>query len=66
MVAFLKSIDLKVWKSVVNGYSLPTITVDGVTGLKPEERWNKDEELAATSNSKALNAVYNGVNMSEF
>ena len=35
MVAFLKAIDLKVWKSAVNGYSLPTITTDRVTGPKP-------------------------------
>ena len=66
MVAFLKAIDLKVWKSVVNGYSLPTITADGVTGPKPEDKWTKDEELAATCNSRALNAIYNGVSISEF
>ena len=66
MVAFLKAIDLKVWKSIVNGYSLPTTTADGITSLKSEEKWSKDEEFAATNNSRALNAIYNGVNMSEF
>ena len=66
MVSFLKVIHLKVWKSAVNGYSLPTITTDGVTGPKLEEKWNREEELAATCNSRALNAIYNGVSMSEF
>ncbi|XXG89743.1 hypothetical protein AAC387_Pa12g1673 [Persea americana] len=66
MVAFLKAIHLKVWKSAVNGYSLPTITTDGITGPKPEDKWTKEEELATTCNSRALNAIYNGVSMSEF
>ena len=66
MVAFLKSIDLKVWKSAVNDYSLSIITTDGVTSPKPEDKWTKEEELAATCNSRALNTMYNGVSMSEF
>ena len=65
MVAFLKAIDLKVWKSAVNGYSLPTITINVVTSLKPEDKWTMEEKLAATCNSRALNAIYNGVCMSE-
>ena len=50
----------------MNGYSLPTITIDGVTGPKPKDKWTKEEELAGTCNSRALNAIYNRVSMSEF
>ena len=66
MVAFLKAIDIKVWKLVVNGYTLPTVVVDGVIVLKPKEQWTKEEELASTCNYRANNAIYNGVTMSEF
>eukprot|EP00268_Persea_americana_P010440 TRINITY_DN14247_c1_g1_i3.p1 TRINITY_DN14247_c1_g1~~TRINITY_DN14247_c1_g1_i3.p1 ORF type:complete len:222 (-),score=14.17 TRINITY_DN14247_c1_g1_i3:2719-3384(-) len=66
MVAFLKAIDLKVWKFAVNGYSLPIVTANGITGSKSEEHWTKDKELTVTYNSRALNAIYNGVSMSEF
>ena len=66
MAAFLKAIDLKVWKSAVNGYSLPTITTEGITCPKPEDKWTKEEELATTCNSRALNAIYNGVSISKF
>ena len=66
MVAFLKAIDLKVWKSIEKGYSLPNVTTAGITSLKSEEQWTKDEELAATCNSRAFNAIHNGVSMSEF
>ena len=66
MVAFLKDINLRVWKSIEKGCSLPNVTAAGLTSLKPEEQWTRDEELAATCNSRALNAIYNGVSMSEF
>ena len=66
MTAFIKAIDLKVWKSIVNSYSLPTVTTDSKVSLKTEEQWSKDKEFAATCNSRALNAIYNGVSMSEF
>ena len=40
MRSFLKSIDEKVWQSVMNGWTEPTITVDGVTFPKPIEKWD--------------------------
>ena len=66
MVALLKAINMKVWKFVVNGQSLHAITTNGVIVSKFEEQWTKDEELAAACNSRALNAIYNGVSMFEF
>ena len=66
MVAFLKAINLRVWESIEKGYSLPNFTTAGMTSLKPEKQLTKDEELATTCNSTALNAIYNGVSLSEF
>ena len=66
MVALLKAIDIKVWKSVVNDYSLPTVITNRVTVSKPVEHWTEEEELTFTRNSRALNDVYNGVAISEF
>ena len=37
MIAFLKAIDIKVWKFAVYGYSLSIVTANGVTSPKPEE-----------------------------
>ncbi|MCI47692.1 gag-protease polyprotein, partial [Trifolium medium] len=33
---------------------------------KPEEEWTKDEDELTLGNSKALNAIFNGVNMNMF
>ncbi|MCI49079.1 gag-protease polyprotein [Trifolium medium] len=63
MTAFLKSIDNKTWKAVLKGWNHPVI-VDKVgkstLELKPKEDWSKEDELAL-GNSKALNALFNGV-----
>ena len=40
MSSFLKSIDEKVWQSVMNGWTEPTNTVDGVTIPKPIDKWD--------------------------
>ncbi|CAJ2633234.1 uncharacterized protein LOC123890825 [Trifolium pratense] len=64
MTAFLKSIDNKTWKAVIKGWNHPVI-VDkegkSTLELKPEEDWSKEEDELALGNSKALNALYNGV-----
>ncbi|MCI43686.1 gag-protease polyprotein, partial [Trifolium medium] len=69
MIAFLKSIDSKTWKSVVRGWEHPkVIDKDGkvTTELKPEGDWSKDEDELALGNSKALNALFNGVDKNMF
>ncbi|MCI44823.1 gag-protease polyprotein, partial [Trifolium medium] len=69
MVAFLKSIDSKTWKTVVKGWDHPVVTdKDGNnTGeLKSEEEWSKEEDELAHGNSKALNALFNGVDKNIF
>ena len=42
MAAFLKDINLRVWKSIEKGYSLPNVTTAGITSLKSEEQWTRD------------------------
>ncbi|PNX56975.1 gag-protease polyprotein [Trifolium pratense] len=69
MAAFLKSIDSKTWKAVLKGWDHPVIVdKDGkpTTELKPEEDWSKEEDELALGNSKALNALYNGVDKNMF
>ena len=69
MVAFLKSMDSKTWKSVIKGWEHPKkMDKDGkiTTELKPEEEWSKEEDELALGNSKALNALFNGVDKNIF
>ncbi|MCI82939.1 gag-pol polyprotein, partial [Trifolium medium] len=69
MVAFLKSIDSRTWKVVLKGWEHPRIKdADGADTeeLKPEEDWTPAEDIAAIGNSKALNALFNGVDQHMF
>jgi len=64
MSAFLKSIDSKTWKAVLKRWEYPvTLDADGnkTDVLKPEEEWIAAEDELALGNSKALNALFNGV-----
>jgi len=69
MSAFLKSIDSKTWKGVLKGWEHPVaLDADGnITDvLKPEEEWTAAEDELALGNSKALNALFNGVDKNMF
>ena len=69
MSAFLKSIDSKTWKAVLRGWEHPVqLDADGnrTDVLKPEEEWSADEDELALGNSKALNALFNGVDKNMF
>jgi len=69
MSAFLKSIDSKTWKAVLKGWEHPVVLdADGnrTTVLKPEEEWTTVEDELALGNSKALNALFNGVDKNMF
>ena len=62
MIAFLRSLDSKVWRAVNKGWEHPTKTgEDGVSVQIPEEEWDKEKEALAFGNSKALNALFNGI-----
>lgn len=59
----MKSIDNRTWKAVLKGWEYPlTKDKDGTdtTELKPED-CSKEEDDLALGNSKALNALLNGV-----
>ncbi|GAU42103.1 hypothetical protein TSUD_134870 [Trifolium subterraneum] len=56
MEAFIKSMDMKAWKAILKGWEHP----------KPEEDWTTAEDTLAVGNSKALNALFNGVDKNMF
>ena len=66
MRSFLKSIDEKVWQSVMNGWTEPTITVDGVTFPKPIDKWDTIDYQNSSWNSKAINSLFCAVTPEEF
>jgi len=69
MSAFLKSIDNKTWKAVLKGWEHPVaLDKDGnkTTILKPEEEWTTTEDELSLTNSKALNALFKGVDKNMF
>jgi len=69
MRAFLKSIDSRTWKAVLRGWEHPVVLdKDGnkTSFLKPEDEWSTAEDELAIGNSKALNALFNGVDKNMF
>ncbi|XP_050919002.1 uncharacterized protein LOC127136498 [Lathyrus oleraceus] len=61
--------DNKTWKVVIKGWEHPVVNdKDGkaTTNLKPEDDWSKEEDKLGLGNSKALNALFNGVNKNIF
>ncbi|MCH92709.1 gag-pol polyprotein [Trifolium medium] len=69
MIDFLKSLDSRSWKAVLRGWDHPKIKdANGVdtAELKPEEEWSANEDTLALGNSKALNALFNGVDKNMF
>ena len=68
MIAFLKT-DLKAWKVLVKWWDTPMVRdKDGKTTdtVKPEEDWDDEDDKLAQGNSKALNAIFHGVDKSIF
>jgi len=64
----MKSLDSKTWKAVIHGWEAP-VTVDdkgAVTGPKSEKDWSPTEDEASLGNSRALNAIFNGVDKNVF
>ncbi|KAA0056133.1 retrotransposon protein, putative, unclassified [Cucumis melo var. makuwa] len=66
MIFFIKTLDRKAWRALVAGYDPPMITVNGVLVPKPEVGWTNAEEQASVGNARALNAIFNGVNLNIF
>src|SRR5580765_8609124 len=72
MTAFLGATDNKTWKAIVKGWTPPvkTTTEESTSTTtityKKEEDWSKEEDEEALANSKALNAIFNGVDKNMF
>ncbi|KAG9446372.1 hypothetical protein H6P81_012500 [Aristolochia fimbriata] len=66
MIAYIKSIDEDVWLTVLEGWTRPTIELEGKMLDKPEKNWTDKEKKSSNLNSKALNAIFCGVNLEEF
>ncbi|CAM8887953.1 unnamed protein product [Rhodiola kirilowii] len=67
MKAFLKSLDEKTWRAVLVGWTEPMMAnPEGVVMPKPEALWSEADDVAAIGNSKALNAIFYGVDENVF
>ncbi|CAM8893875.1 unnamed protein product [Rhodiola kirilowii] len=67
MKAFLKSLDEKAWRAVLVGWTEPMMAnPEGVVMPKPEALWSEADDVAAIGNSKALNAIFHGVDENVF
>ena len=66
MRSFINTLDEKAWKSVLSGWSPPTKRDDeGKIVHKPELEWLSKEDKLANNNRKALNAIFNGVDLNQ-
>ncbi|KAA0048333.1 gag-pol polyprotein [Cucumis melo var. makuwa] len=66
MISFIKILDGRAWRSLVAGYELPMIIVDGVSVPKFEVDWIDAGEQASVRNVRALNTIFNGVGLNVF
>ena len=69
MVSFIKFVDNKAWKVMVNGWDPPMVVgPDGKATniVMVEEDWDDKDEKSSKGNSKALNALFNKVDKNIF
>ncbi|CAM8940778.1 unnamed protein product [Rhodiola kirilowii] len=67
MKAFLKSQDESVWEAVVQGWTHPVaIEKEGKVGLLTKDKWTEVHKNAEAANSKAMNAIFSGVDGKNF
>ncbi|CAM8936701.1 unnamed protein product [Rhodiola kirilowii] len=67
MKAFLKSHDESIWEAVENGWTHP-MTIDEAAKHVPlaKARWTEGQKNAEAANSKAMNAIFSGVDGKKF
>ena len=63
---YIKAIDEKAWRAILTGWTLPLTTTNGVSTSKFEDTWSKDEDVLATTNFKALNAIFFSIDDNQF
>ncbi|CAM8880345.1 unnamed protein product [Rhodiola kirilowii] len=67
MKAFLKSLDERAWRAVMIGWTEPMMAnPEGAVMPKSEALWSEVDDVAAVGNSKALNAIFYGVDENVF
>ncbi|CAM8913608.1 unnamed protein product [Rhodiola kirilowii] len=67
MKAFLKSQDESVWEAVEQGWTHPVATnEEGKVSLLAKDKWTKVQKKAEAANSKAMNAIFSGVDGKNF
>ena len=66
MRTFLKSINEHVWLAVVNGWKSPTVITGKKIIPKDISEWDRTDYENCGWNSKAINAIFNGVTAEEF
>ncbi|TYK03067.1 gag-pol polyprotein [Cucumis melo var. makuwa] len=63
MIFFIKMLDGKACRALVAGYDPSMITLNGVSVPKPEVDWTDAEEQASVGNARALNPIFNGLQL---
>ncbi|CAM9000044.1 unnamed protein product [Rhodiola kirilowii] len=67
MKAFLKSQDESVWEAVEQGWTHPVaIDEEGKVSLLAKDKWTEVQKKAEAANSKAMNAIFSGVDGKNF
>ncbi|KAG9454310.1 hypothetical protein H6P81_007214 [Aristolochia fimbriata] len=70
MKIYIKAQDERAWRSVEDGWIPPTAEVgegpDKKRVLKPISEWNDEEDKLSNCNSKALNAIFGGIDEEQF
>ncbi|CAM8993452.1 unnamed protein product [Rhodiola kirilowii] len=66
MKAFLKSHDESVWEAVENGWTHPVTTEAGKVSPLAKDKWTEIHKNAEAANSKAMNAIFSGVDGKNF
>ncbi|KAL5541374.1 hypothetical protein UlMin_042465 [Ulmus minor] len=61
MRSFLCSLDDDVWFSILEGYKIPAEVTEEGSVQKPRSKWTIQEKRDSNMNSKALNALFCGV-----
>ena len=61
MRSFFCSLDDEVWYSILEGYKITAEETEGVSVQKPRSKWSTQEKRDSNMNSKALNAIFCGV-----
>ncbi|CAM9000375.1 unnamed protein product [Rhodiola kirilowii] len=66
MKAFLKSQDESVWEAVENGWTPLVITEADKVTLLTKDEWTETHKNSEAANSKAMNAIFSGIDGKNF